>query len=279
MFLIALTLQIGVSRCQSRADGTRVETADPPTRLAAQSPMPRRLAIAFALVCAIVLCALVAVPATSASIIGPCTAAIAGQDVGGLETDPLSDPIEVSKERPVSVTMSSTRPITHMKVEIEYAGLRWAVQDRPTTGTSWASEVRVDDYAIYGLGLYKIVGVSTGQGFSCEGAALVSVEGDNALDPLATVAGVAGLGIALLGMFGVLVVAARIGTGRAAPFLGLVFGIVLGFGITVLLQQFSIAYPTLGVTIGLMAVGAAVGLTLSLFGLPTRSSDARNAVR
>jgi len=248
-----------------------VETSDLPIRLPAQSPMPRRLAIAFVL-----LLALVAVPETSATITGPCSASIAGQDVAGRDTGALSDAIPVSKERPVSVTMRSDQPITHLKVEIEYAGLRWAVQDRPSSGNSWASEVRVDDYAIYGLGLYKIVGTSTGAGFSCEGAALVTVEGDNALDPLKTIAGVAGLGIALLGAFGILAVAGRVSRGRSAPFLGLLFGIVLGVGIAVLLQQFSVLYPTVGVTGALLALGAAVGLAFSLFGLPTRSSDARN---
>jgi hypothetical protein len=238
--------------------------------------MPRRLAIAFVLPGVLVLWALVAAPEASATITGPCAASIAGQDVAGRDTDALSDPIPVSKERPVSVTMSSNRPITHLKVEIEYAGYRWAVQDRPSTGNSWASEVRVDDYAIYGLGLYKIVGTSTGAGFSCEGAALVTVEGDNALDPLATIAGITGLGLALLGFFAILAVAGRVARGRSAPFLGLVFGIILGVGITVLLQQFSVLYPTLGVTGALVALGAAVGLAFSLFGLPTRSSDARN---
>jgi hypothetical protein len=279
MFLMALTLQMGVSRCQIGADGTVVETSDPPTRLAAQSPMPRRLAIAFAFICALVLWVLVAIPQASAEISGPCQGAIAGQDVSGRETGPFANPIEVTKERPVSVIMRSDRPITHLKVEIEYAGLRWAVQDRPTAGNSWASEVRVDDYAIYGLGLYKIVGTSIGQGFECEGAALIDVQGDHELDPLATVAGVAALGLSLLGALGVLATAARIGRGRAAPLLGILFGAILGVGITVLLQQFSVLYPTLGVTVGLVAIGAAVGLALSLFGLPARSSDARNVIR
>ncbi len=135
----------------------------------------------------------------------------------------------------------------------------------------------MDDYAIYGLGLYKIVGTSIGQGFECEGAALIDVQGkDHELEPLATVAGVAGLGLSLLGALGVLAIAARIGRGRAAPFLGIVFGVILGVGIGILLQQFSVLYPTVGVAVGLMAIGAGVGLAFSLFGLPARSSDARN---
>jgi hypothetical protein len=276
MFLIASTLQMGVSRCLVRADGTLIETSDPPSRLAAQSPMPRRLAIAFFLVSALAFGALVAVPETSANITGPCKGSIAATDVGGLDTDPLTDPIEVTKERPVPVSMSANRPISRLKVEIEFAGLRYVVHDRPTTGSTWASEVPVDDYAKYGLGIYKIVVTSEGQGFTCVGTALVSVEGDHELDALKSVAGIAGLGLALVGALGVLAVGARIGRGRAAPFLGLLMGAILGLGIAVLLQQFSVAYPTVGVVVGLAAIGAAIGLAFSLFGLPTRSSDARN---
>jgi hypothetical protein len=276
MFLIASTLQMGVSRCQVGADETLIETSDPLSRLAAQSPMPRRLAIAFVLLLALVLGAVVAVPEASANITGPCTGSIAATDVGGLDTDPLTDPIEVTKERPVPVSMAASRPISRLKVEIEFSGLRYVVHERPTTGSTWASEVPVDDYAKYGLGTYKIVVTSEGQGFSCEGTALVSVEGDHELDPLKSVAGIVGLGLALVGALGVLAVAGRIGRGRAAPFLGLILGAILGLGIAVLLQQFSVVYPTVGVVVGLAAIGAAIGLAFSLFGLPTRSSDARN---
>jgi hypothetical protein len=232
--------------------------------------MPRRLAIAL-----VVLMALIAAPKAFASIDGSCAGQIAGQDVAPLRTGPLSDAITVSKERPVSVTMSSDRTLTRLKVEIEFAGVQWTVHDRPTTGTSWASEVPVDDYAIYGLGLYKIVATSEGQGFTCTGSGLVRVEGDHELAPLATIAGIAGLGLGLTGVLGVLGVATRVGRGRSAPFLGLFLGVLLGAGVTVLLQQFAVAYPTVGVAGGLVAIGAAIGLTLSLFGLPARSSDAR----
>lgn len=236
--------------------------------------MPRRLAILVLL-----FLALVAAPEAPASIIGPCTGTLAGQDVAPLLTGTLDEPITVSKERPVSVTMSSERPIRRLKVELEFAGLRWTVHDRPSMGTRWASEVPVDDYAIYGLGLYKIVATSEGQGFTCEGEGLISVEGDHELDPLQTVAGVAGIALGLTGLLGVLAVAARIGKGRSAPFLGAFFGAVLGIGITVLLQQFAVAYPTVGLTGALVAAGVALGLAFSMFGLPSSSSDARNEFR
>ena len=223
--------------------------------------------------------ALVATTEAPATIKGPCTGRIAGQDVAPLLTGPLDDAIVVHKDNLVSVTMSSERPLTRLKVEIEFAGQRWTVHERPSTGTSWVSEVPVDDYAIYGIGLYKIVASSEGQGFTCTGSALVSVEGDNELDALKTVAGIAGFMLALFGFLGVLAVAARVGKSRSAPFLGILAGAVLGVGVTVLLQQFSVAYPTVGIAGGLVALGGALGLAFSLFGLPLRSSDARNVSR
>ena len=161
--------------------------------------MPRRLAIAFALVLS-----LIVAPTATARIEGPCTARIHGEDVSSRETDALSDAIPVDRDNLVSVTMSSTRPIQRLKVEIEFSGLRWTVHDRPNSGTSWASEVPVDDYAVYGIGLYKVVGSSFGQGFTCEAAALIDVQGDESLDPLVTVAGLVGFGLALMGALGML---------------------------------------------------------------------------
>ena len=239
--------------------------------------MPLRLATLVVALSALL--ALSVAPEATATIKGPCTGRIAGQDVAPQLTGPLDDAIVVHKDNLVSVTMSSEQPLTRLKVEIEFAGQRWTVHERPSTGTSWVSEVPVDDYAIYGIGLYKIVASSEGQGFTCTGAALVSVEGDQELDALKTVAGIASFMLALFGFLGVLAVAARVGKSRSAPFLGILAGAALGLGVVVLLQQFSVVYPTVGVFGGLIAIGAALGAAFSLFGLPIRSSDARNVTR
>jgi hypothetical protein len=232
----------------------------------------RTLAAAVILVA---LAALAVAPEASATIEGPCTAEIAGQDVGGRSVGATSDAIEVTRDLPVSVTMGSERPIQRLKVEIEFSGIRWTVHERPSTGTSWASEVPVDDYAIYGLGLYKVVGSSVGQGFTCSGAALIEVVGDHPLDPLSTFAGIGGLALALIGALGVLAVAAKVGRSGVSPIFGAFLGELLGLGVVVLLQQFSVLYPTLAVTAALLAIGAVLGGLLSLFGLPTREGDAR----
>jgi hypothetical protein len=204
--------------------------------------------------------ALVAPQAALAEIDGPCQGTIAGQNVATRDTSATGEPIKVREEARIPVTMSSQRPITGLTVEIEFAGLGWEVHDEPTEGTSWARTVDVGDYSKYGVGLYKVVGKSSGQGFSCTGAALVEVDGN----PLTTVAGLVGLGLAVVGGLGVLWVAFR-GPG-GAPAWGIVLGLLLGAGAGVLLQQFSIVYPTMIVALIALGGGAALGLVLGLVG-------------
>ena len=174
--------------------------------------MPRRTVAAFAAVLMLVFAS-----EAAATVGGPCTVRIAGQDIGPREVGATSDPIVVSRDRPVSITMRSEQRLERLKVEIEFAGLRWTVHGRPSTGTSWASEIPVDDWADYGQGLFKVIGSSEGAGFTCEGAALIEVTGDRPLDPLATIAGLAGLTLALIGSFGVIALAVRVGQSRVSP--------------------------------------------------------------
>jgi hypothetical protein len=237
--------------------------------------MPRRLAIALVLA----LTALAAAPQASADLLGPCTAELAGRDMAPMLTGALDDPLTVKRHSLLSVTMASERPISRYTVELEFAGVRWTVHDRVVSERQWASEVPVEDYGVYGMGIWKVVTTSEGSGFSCEAAALIAVEDDHELDPLTTIAGLAGLGLALTGFLGTLAVAGRIGKSRAAPFSGALLGALLGVGVCVLLQQFSVLYPTIGIAGALIAAGAAFGIGFSLFGLPGRESDARQQIR
>jgi hypothetical protein len=164
--------------------------------------------------------------------------------------------------------MSAARPITQLKVELEFAGIRWTVHDEPTTGRTWSKEVAVDDYATYGVGLYKVIGSSSGPGLSCSGAALVKVEGN----PLTTVAGLVGLGLAIVGGVAVGLLSLRGGGSGGALVLGALFGALFGLGLGVLLQEYALLYPTLVVTIVLLAGGAVLGLVLS--GVPRLSGRA-----
>jgi hypothetical protein len=191
---------------------------------------------------------------------GPCRATIAGEAVAAKDVSATGEPITVEENARVPVTMSATRPITMLKVEIEFAGIGWTVHDEPTEGTSWAKTVSIADYSKYGVGLYKIVGKSTGQSFSCTGAALVEVGGN----PLTTVAGLVGLGLTILGALGILWVALR--RPGAAPVVGVLLGVLLGVGVAVLLQQFAIVYPTMIVALIALGGGALLGFVGGLFG-------------
>src|SRR5262245_9369664 len=92
-----------------------------------------------------------AMPAPAAAeITGPCTASIAGQSITDRGTGATSDPIVVDGESPVIVTMGSSRPMTHLKVMLSFAGLDRAVKEEETTSSAWAESVPVDDYATYG---------------------------------------------------------------------------------------------------------------------------------
>jgi hypothetical protein len=200
-----------------------------------------------------------AAPSVAATTIdGPCQASIAGVNVADKGTDPTSDAIPVDEDATIRVSMSAAKPIEHLTVSLEFAGRSWTVHDRPTAGTSWTSMIDVSDYADYGVGLYKVVGSSSGSGLECSGAALVDVQGD----PLTTIAGLAGLGMAILGGLGVTLLAlgGRASFGRRIG--GLVLGVIFAAGLGTLLQQYAILYPTQTVAIVLLAGGAVLGLLL-----------------
>lgn len=239
-------------------------------------PAPRR-AVAVALLVLATLASLALSAPAGATSEGPCTVSIAGENVGSRSVGATSDPIIVPDDRPLSVTMRAERPITRLKVELEFAGIRWTVHDRPSTGTAWASEVPVDDYAAYGLGLYKVIGSGTGPGIDCNGAALVEVQGDTDLAALATPIGLAGLALALIGALGALALALRVGQSRVSPIASGLLGAVFGLGVVILLQQFGVVYPTLLLTVGILAISGLVGFGIGLFGIAGSQADARSS--
>ena len=202
------------------------------------------------------LAALALPPTATAEIEGPCRATIAGENVAARDTGSRGEPIEVGENARVQVSMTATRPITRLRVELEFAGLGWTVHDAPAQGTSWTRTVDVADYSKYGVGLYKIVGSSEGQGFSCTGAALVDVQGD----ALRTPAGIAGLVAAVVGAIGLLRYLVRRRASGAAPVVGAFFGLLLGAGVGVLLQQLAILYPTALVSVLLLGGGIVLGI-------------------
>lgn len=129
-----------------------------------------------------------------AVVSGPCIGTIKGVDVAPLSATSPKDAIDVGESEDVVVGATSQGRIERYEVQLEFAGVRWTVGKGETTDTSWSKTVNVSDYARYGVGLYKVHGVSEGA-VACDGAALVKVGGS----PLGTVAGLAGLALGGIG--------------------------------------------------------------------------------
>ncbi len=218
----------------------------------------RRIWVAVAPAVAALVALLIASPA-GAEITGPCSATINGENVAGRSTGATADAIEVEKDSRVPVSMSASTPISQLEVEIEFGGFAWTVHDEPTSGTSWSKDVDVDRYAKYGIGLYKVSGSSAGAGIACSGSALVLVKGN----PLGTVAGGVGLGMAIVGALGLAGFAFLAARGSTWPVVaGPLLGLVAGIGLGVLFQQYGLLYPTRGVAIAWLAGGLGAGLGL-----------------
>jgi len=198
-----------------------------------------------------------------AVIDGPCTASIAGTSVKGLGATSANDAIHVANDARIPVTMAASQSIDQLQVRISLAGLGYDAKNGPASGTAWTRTVNVKDYARWGVGLYQATGSSTGPGLTCSGTALVRVEGN----PLSTPAGWAGIGLSALGVVGLIGVAlaALHGGGLLSTSLvGLLAGLATAVGVTVLLQQYSVLFPTGPIALLMLAIGAAVGLVLPL---------------
>jgi hypothetical protein len=89
-------------------------------------------------------------------------------------------------------------------VLLEFTGFPWTASSGADTGSSWQGTVDIAKYATYGVGLYKVVGESSGPG-ACSGAAFVKVTGKN---PLGTVAGAGAAAATALGLVGIAAAAA-----------------------------------------------------------------------
>ncbi len=216
--------------------------------------------------------AAIVVPSAAAEISGPCNATINGQNVKNQGTGAFADPITVENHAIVPVTMSAASQISHLKIQIQFAGMSWTVRDKASHGKSWSSDVKVKNYAKWGVGLYKVVGSSGG--VSCSGSALVKVKGN----PLTTVAGIVGLVAALMGLGGIgaaVAMTMRAGAlsfGRSLG--GMVFGLIAGLGLAVLAQEYSLMYPTLGAAVSSVGLGALFGIGLVFIGKLVGSSVA-----
>jgi hypothetical protein len=145
---------------------------------------------------AVVFASIAATAATAdATMTGPCTATVNGEDVASRSASSPGDAIDVGNADQVVVDARASSPIGKYRIEMEYAGIRWTVAKGESNDNTWTKSVKVDDYARYGAGLYRVHGVST-DGVSCDGVALVDVGGS----PLTTPVGLVAAGFVLVGV-------------------------------------------------------------------------------
>lgn len=132
-----------------------------------------------------------------AEITGDCQAFLNSEGVAPLNSADRSDDIHVKDDVRVPFQMSSPKGFKSHKIQLEFGGVRWTVSSKQDGGeTQFSDSANVKDYATYGVGLYKVVGVATlMDGSTCTGAATVDVEGN----PLSTVAGATAAGAVALG--------------------------------------------------------------------------------
>ncbi len=144
------------------------------------------------------LSAIVTPPRTvHAEVDGPCTATINGVDVVGVDSHDKGTAIKVKKSDRIELALASDRGLESHDIKLEFFGRKWTADSRDDDGdTSWSDYIEVDDYATYGVGLYRVFGVvNLMDGSKCVGGAYVQVEGN----PLTTVAGAAATAAAGLG--------------------------------------------------------------------------------
>ena len=140
----------------------------------------------------------------SAEVSGPCSGTIKGVDVATRNSAKPSDAILVTKTESVAVGATAAGTIDKYKIQMHFAGIAWTVGKGSADGNSWSKTVNVAPYARYGVGLYKVSGVSSGAA-NCTGAALVKVEGN----ALGTPAGLAGVALSGIGAVGVIAAGAK----------------------------------------------------------------------
>src|SRR5437660_3071982 len=116
----------------------------------------------------------------AAQVQGGCVLTVNGRDANTASTP--ADAIEVDHNSTASVSGQAPFQVSSHDIDLEFAGFRWTASSGVDNGNSWSGPVNVKHYATYGVGIYKVVGISNGAGGrSCSGDAFIKVTGKNAL--------------------------------------------------------------------------------------------------
>ena len=214
----------------------------------------RALRIALAMAGALVVVVVSAQPA-SAQVDPPCTATLNFIDANSAQSPATAIEVDAGSKAVVDGIDPNGAGTTEIAIEFEPFP-PFPVVEEEETDVFWGGTVNVDDYATYGVGLYRV----TGSTDNCDGAGWVRVVGKS---PFTTVAGIVA---AILILTGLLASVPNILRAHSAPGVGPVLraalrAIPLGLGALILAQQFGV-FPITGATIAawLVAAMATVGL-------------------
>ena len=171
-------------------------------------------------------------PEANAQASGPCIVSIEGRPIGELAQWPNA--LVVDSGRTITLRGRSEVPVSFLKVDLDFAGLRWAVspQEFDSVRGGWAARLNVADHASQGVGLYHVVASTEG----CTAEGWIKVVGRS---PFTTTVGLIATGVVVLGLVLQVIglIRSRRGNGLILSIIG---GIPTGLGALVLSQQFGV---------------------------------------
>jgi hypothetical protein len=206
-----------------------------------------------------------AAPAAGATIDGPCSVTATSLTAAGAQLDTLQGPATSDPANPFDVdpkgqvAWSGSGPaITTGTYQLTIYGIPiWSGTIANQDGkTSADGTLNLGDILPAGLvGVIQVGGSVSGDGGSCSGSVWIRISGD----PLTSIPGLAGIGLAVLGLLGV-----ATAVPGAHPFRGLLAGLLLGIGAGVIAIVFGIV--PMGALTPFVAIGGGgvIGLILGL---------------
>lgn len=151
----------------------------------------------------LVIALVLVVPSAGAEMAGDCRATLDGIDIEDRDADDADDAIALPAHQPATFDVESERPLESWNISIHYGPFEAPLSrgEAPGNATTAQAQIPVNDFAWLGSGLYQVQGtVEMEDGSTCEGEALVDIQGDL----LGTVLGTTSLAVAGLGGLGLL---------------------------------------------------------------------------
>jgi hypothetical protein len=253
-----------------------------------------RLIIIVVAIIIVVLGALIPAASASAQEDSDCSARLDEEPANG-------ETITVSRDSDVRIDVTVPDRPARNSVYLEFFGIRLEVDSGDSEGGTWSGTVPVEDLALWGVGLYKVVWESRDEDGDvlCSRSASIRVEGF----PLASVAGAVGGAAIIVGLMALTFTCkttinegARwaikvVGRGKAErdaeesrltlkptlsvsqTLLGTLWGTLLGGGTLATLQESALSLPTVELALELVLPFAVLGLLAGSFRLERQGTQ------